>query len=175
MRFAPSAPFTSGLDTVIRGSFSLTVTPSGTGEGGGVAYGCATSAALAVGLAAGVGLPDDAAGRGLRSQAARMVDAAAALPAISVTRRMSSRREMNPSRKSSTCSSMKYRWVSFSRSIGLLRASFVWCTCHVRARFRPKERGRSPARGGRDCDLCGEVSHDLRGGGVGAKHRERAD
>ncbi len=34
---APSEPLTSGFDTVMRGSVSLTVTPSGTIAGGGVA------------------------------------------------------------------------------------------------------------------------------------------
>ena len=114
MRFAPSLPLTSGVDTAIRGSFSFTVTPSVVGEAGGVANGCATSAGDA---AAGAGDDVVAAGRGERSHAARIEVASAALPAMSVTRRISSRRGMSPSRKSSTCSSMKYRCVSFSSAI----------------------------------------------------------
>jgi len=92
MSEAPSAPFTSGFDTAMRGSSGLTVIPSVVALGGGVAKGCA--ATVGAGVAARVGegrtlAAGVAAARGLRSHAARMVAAAAALPAMSETRRMS--------------------------------------------------------------------------------------
>jgi len=103
---APSAPFTSGFDTAIRGSSGFTVTPSVVAVAGGVAYGpAATRPAVAVAAAVGVAPPPTlvpgvavamppAPVFGERSHAARMVEASAALPAISETRRTSSRRVM---------------------------------------------------------------------------------
>src|SRR5919204_6258820 len=107
MRFAPSAPLTSGFETLMRGSSGFTVTPSVVGCAGGVAYGpAATRPALAVGdappptLVPGVADAPPRPPRGDRSHAARIVDATAALPAMRLTRRTSSRRVMSPSRKS---------------------------------------------------------------------------
>src|SRR6266446_1620091 len=94
---APSDPLTSGFDTAMRGSVSFTVTPSGTGAAGGVAYACGTNAvAAAVGAALCVAAPPAPPGVGV-PQAATMVAATAALPEMRVTRRRSSRREMSPS------------------------------------------------------------------------------
>src|SRR5919108_6560432 len=98
MRSAPSAPFRLGFDTLIRGSSGFTVMPSVVAWAGGVAYGpAATKPAVAlapaVATAPGVAVPPTPP-RGERSQAARIVAAAAALPAIRVTRRASSRRVM---------------------------------------------------------------------------------
>jgi len=108
MSGAPSFPLISGFDTVMRGSFSFTVTPSVVAAGGGVANGCATKPGVGDALTfvdgVGVALALD---RGLRSHAARSVVAAAALPTTIATLRMSSRRPMSPSRKSSMCSSTK--------------------------------------------------------------------
>jgi len=97
----------SGLATLMRGSSSFTVTPSVVAAGGGVANGCATRPC--VGEAATTVAVGDvvAVVCGLRSQAARRVVAAAALPTMMPTLRMSSRRPMSPSRKSSMCSSTK--------------------------------------------------------------------
>src|SRR6266540_6936553 len=97
MSDAPSGPFTSGLDMVMRGSVSFTVTPSVVGVAGGVAKGCATRAGLGDGatVAAAVAVAADGAAAG--PQAATIVAASAALPLMSVTRRRSSRREIRPS------------------------------------------------------------------------------
>src|SRR6185503_8064598 len=109
MSDAPSAPFTSGVDTAMRGSSGFTVMPSVLAAAGGVAYGPeATRPGLAVGeappptlvpaVAVGVALEVV---RGERSHAARTVAAVAALPTMIVIRRTSSRRVIRPSRKSS--------------------------------------------------------------------------
>src|SRR2546423_10147675 len=79
-RSAPSAPLTDGCDTVMRGSFSLTVTPSVVVAGGGVAQGCATRLGDPEALVGALD-GDAAAGFGLRTQEARMVLDRAALPA----------------------------------------------------------------------------------------------
>jgi len=100
----PSVPLISGLDTVMRGSVSFTVIPSVVAAGGGVAKGCATSGWLGEAIWVGDVVAVD---RGLRSHAARSVVATAALPTTIATLRMSSRRPMSPSRKSSMCSSTK--------------------------------------------------------------------
>src|SRR5947209_4794138 len=135
----------------MRGSSGFTVTPSVVGVAGGVAYGpAATSPAVAVGVAppptlvpgVAVAIPP-APLLGERSHAARMVLASAALPAISETRRKSSRRVICPSRKSSTCSSMKYRWVSLSSPtahLPLLEPGFRRYTRAGGVWLRPDER-----------------------------------
>src|SRR6267142_4148781 len=97
---APFGPKPVGFDTLIRGSSGFTVIPSLVELAGGVANGpAATRPALAVGVAPpptlvpGVAVATPPAPlRGERSQAARIVVAAAAPPAISVTRPTSSRR-----------------------------------------------------------------------------------
>ena len=104
MSGAPSGPLISGLDTAMRGSFSMTVMPSVVAAGGGVANGCTTRPGDEDEATVGVGVP---VARGLRSQPARSVVAAAALPTTIATLRMSSRRAISPSRKSSMCSSTK--------------------------------------------------------------------
>src|SRR2546427_10634333 len=94
MRDAPSDPLTSGFDTAMRGSVSFTVTPSGTGAAGGVAYACGANAvAAAVDAALSVAAPPAPPGAG-GPQAATMVAASAALPAMRGARRRSSRREV---------------------------------------------------------------------------------
>src|SRR4029078_1880866 len=104
MSDAPSAPFTSGVETAMRGSSTFTVTPSVVAAAGGVAYGPdATKPGLVLGAleVTAVGTPVAVAvgaALGDRSHAARMVVAAAALPAIRVTRLTSSRRVISPSR-----------------------------------------------------------------------------
>jgi len=81
--------------------------PSVVAAGGGVANGCATSPCVGEAVAAAAVGDVVAVDRGLRSQAARSVTAVAALPTTIATLRMSSRRTMSPSRKSSMCSSTK--------------------------------------------------------------------
>src|SRR6185503_13557455 len=104
MSDAPSAPFTSGFDTVMRGSSGLTVTPSVVTAAGGVANGPTVGATVAVAAATvGVGLVRAGAG----PHAATIAAPSAALPEINVTLRNSSRREINPSWYSSMCSSMR--------------------------------------------------------------------
>jgi hypothetical protein len=106
MSDAPSAPFTSGFETVMRGSSGFTVTPSVVGCAGGVAYGPTVGAGVAattvavgatVAVLAGVTGP----------HAATIAVAKAALPEIDVTLRNSSRRGIRPSWYSSMCSSMR--------------------------------------------------------------------
>src|SRR3979490_104621 len=80
MSDAPSVPFTSGLDTLMRGSVSLTVTPSAVAAGGGVANGCATKPGVGEAAATVVAGDVVAVARGLRSHPASTVIAAAALP-----------------------------------------------------------------------------------------------
>ncbi len=104
MSEAPSAALIRGFETAMRGSFSITVMPSVVAAGGGVANGCATRPGDDDAVTVAVGVPVE---RGLRSQAARSVVAAAALPTTIATLRMSSRRAISPSRKSSMCSSTK--------------------------------------------------------------------
>src|SRR2546428_14076387 len=90
MSETPSAPLISGFDTVIRGSLSRTVMPSVVAAGGGVANGCATSPCVGDAVARAAVGDVVAVARGLRSQAARSVVAAAAGPTTTATLPMSS-------------------------------------------------------------------------------------
>src|SRR5207249_6002056 len=93
---APSGPFTSGLETVMRGSSGLTVTPSVVACAGGVAYGPTVGAGLLLAVATvGVAVPELAGVTG--PHAATITAASAALPEMSVTLRNSSRLGINPS------------------------------------------------------------------------------
>ncbi len=93
---APSGPFTSGFDTVMRGSSGLTVTPSVVACAGGVANCPTVGVGLPLAVATlGVAAPEPAGVTG--PQAATIAAASAALPEMSVTLRNSSRLGILPS------------------------------------------------------------------------------
>ena len=96
MSDAPSAPFTSGFETVMRGSSGFTVTPSVVGCAGGVAYGPGVGAGVVLARAA-VGVADGAPAGVTGPHAATIAAPSAALPEINVTLRNSSRLGIRPS------------------------------------------------------------------------------
>ena len=91
---APSVPFTSGFETVMRGSSGLTVTPSVVGCAGGVANGPTVGASVTLGTAA-VGVAETVLTGVTGPHAATIAAARAALPEINVTLRNNSRRYGN--------------------------------------------------------------------------------
>jgi hypothetical protein len=106
MSDAPSAPFTSGFEAVIRGSSGFTVTPSTVGCAGGMANGAGVDAGVTV-TSAAVGVADVVLAGVTGPHAATIAAARAALPEINVTLRNSSRRGISPSWYSSMCSSIR--------------------------------------------------------------------
>src|SRR6266540_4676565 len=99
---APSVPFSSGFETVMRGSSGLTVTPSVVACAGGVANGPTVGAGVALATAT-VGVAVTVLAGVTGPHAATIAAPSAALPEINVTLRNSSRREINPSWYSSMC------------------------------------------------------------------------